>query len=156
MRLNIYYKIKMKYIIILISSLPGGWQHYRAGLLSVYHQQTIHRPYSCQRVHRFNINDVSFRRVSINLLIIKSSKLLIEYEVISDAPDRGFPKINTLHLPNKLAGMWGVPTLGPFKKYVTVKIPIFDPFSPPCHRLSPFALTPLVTTQIVTNFFTRN
>ena len=34
-------------------------------------------------------------------------------------------------------------TKGPFKKYVTVKIPIFDPPSPPCHRLSPFALTPL-------------
>ena len=32
---------------------------------------------------------------------------------------------------------------GPFKKYVTVKIPIFDTPSPPCHRLSPFALTPL-------------
>ena len=28
--------------------------------------------------------------------------------------------------------------------------------SPPCHRLSPFALTPLVTTQIVTNFMTQN
>ena len=31
--------------------------------------------------------------------------------------------------------------MGPFKKYVTVKIPIFDPL-PPFHRLSPFALTP--------------
>ena len=41
---------------------------------------------------------------------------------------------------------------GPFKKYVTVKIQIFDPPPP----LSPFALTPLVTTQIVTNFLTRN
>ena len=33
--------------------------------------------------------------------------------------------------------------MGPLKKYVIVKIPIFDPSSPPCHRLSPFALTPL-------------
>ena len=31
--------------------------------------------------------------------------------------------------------------MGPFKKYVTVKILISDPL-PPCHRLSPFAFTP--------------
>ena len=43
--------------------------------------------------------------------------------------------------------------MGPLKKYVTVKITIFDPH-PPCHHLSPVALTPspLVITQIVTNF----
>ena len=47
---------------------------------------------------------------------------------------------------------------GPFEKYVTVKIPIFDPPSPlvtVCHRL-PWPPSPLVTTQIVTNFLTRN
>ena len=39
-----------------------------------------------------------------------------------------------------LALKWAItqqfkPYLGPFKKYVTVKIPIFDTPSPPCHRL---------------------
>ena len=32
--------------------------------------------------------------------------------------------------------------MGPFKEYVIVKIPIFEP-PPPCHRLSPFALSPV-------------
>ena len=41
--------------------------------------------------------------------------------------------------PSRLPdGPWG-----PFKKYVTAKKTIFDPPSPPCHHLSPFALTPL-------------
>ena len=47
---------------------------------------------------------------------------------------------------------------GPFKKYVTVNIPIFDPLLPSSHTFLPFTLTPLplVIIQIVANFLTLN
>ena len=59
-------------------------------------------------------------------------------------------------LPLLFRSMCTTDSRGPFKKYVTLKISIFDS-PPPCHTLSSFALTPspLVTTQIVTNFLTQ-
>ena len=42
--------------------------------------------------------------------------------------------------------------MGPFKKYVIVKIPIFDPPLSPIVTVCLDPPPPLVTTQIVTNF----
>ena len=66
---------------------------------------------------------------------------------------RNTPEGNSTILPTGLAKtqalvVWASPNklapdtaLGPFKKYVTMKIPIFNPLLP-CHSLSPFALIP--------------